>query len=1027
MASWLRLLAGAMAGLAVVLLAVWLALPSVARWVGEAALRDAGFADARIAGVSHLGLGLRVDTIALAPAGRFALDDVRVAATLGDLVSLRAQRITIGRLRLRAEVDDDGSLRLPGLAPPEPAGRSGRPGGLPPLPVNEVAVERATVSLATPAGPVAADLSEIDASVTDAAIDLSARYDVSARDVTLSGTLGARVGLADLELTIGAELTGGAASLGAAGIEHITGEAAVAVGGTRDPRATVTLKAANATVAGTDLGPLLASARLAGAALTADVITSEPAGWHLQASATADLAAQSFGLRGSVDIRDLAAANLSLNGRAQGQLTLEGGWSAARPGGVLARGTLTLDGQDLAMPDLFWNGQAMVRSALAVRPDGLDITVVEPWRLRAVPTPQALPTALEALGERPLAVTFAGDGSAGPAVVSVALSPLAVQTAGVLSIGGDAGLDVQVRMGHAKARFGRASTTVETTDLAATATSLPVADLMLEEARYTGEASYRNGRWRLAGQGRIAATGSAGPIGLDGAQAAWSGVLAGDLAGLRFVPDDCLTLRADGVRIQTVRLADLAPPCLRARGDQPLVAFAFADAAIDLAMRAEPSAMSLAYSVDGARQKAVRGQWPTIELDARVERGDLQTLAGRLDGLQAALPADGVAVSGGQADVRFADGRLAALEARMDRVASTASPPVWTPLEAALTARPDGPATAFEGRLGDASGALVVEVAGQSAPDGGSAQVTLYPITFFPEVRELGAVLPAWGKTVTDSTGTLGFDGTIAWTGQGMDSTGVLTLQGIGFATPQVQVAGIDAEIQFESLLPPATPADQRVVIGLVEAGVPLTDGRIAFDLDDGQALAISQARFAVADGELRTDPFMLDLSDLNDSRVSLVGEGIALENLFAISGIEGLRGSGRLSGRIPIVVSADGVRIDAGLLDAGTQGTLTYAPDDLPGFLQGDDLQTQMLRDVLKNFQYEQLSLSLSGLLGTEQTVTLTSRGSNPDFLDGHPIELNVNLNGPLVNVLRSTLAPDSLPGVLEREFQLKQQETQQ
>ena len=1024
MASWLRLLAGAMAGLAVVLLAMWLALPSVARWAGEAALRDAGFADARIDGVSHLGLGLRVDSIALAPAGRFALDDVQVAATLGGLVSLRAERITVGRLRLHAEVADDGSLRLPGLAPPDPARRSDGPAGLPALPVDGLAVAHATVSLVTPAGPVTAELSEIDASLTDEAIDLSARYDINAQNAALSGTLGGRVGLADLEVTIGADLTGGAASLGAAAIEHITGEAAVAVGGTRDPRATVTLTAANATVAGTDIGPLLASARLDGTAVTADVITSEPVGWHLQASATADLAAQSFDMRANVDIRDLAAAaDLSLNGRAQGQLALEGGWS----GGVVARGTLTLDGQDLAMPDLFWNGQATVRSALAVHPGGFDITVVDPWRLSAVPTPQALPTALEALGERPLAVSFAGDGSAGPAVVSVALSPLAVDTAGMLSIDGEAGVAVQVRMGQAQARFARASTTVETTDLTVTATSLPVADLVMEEARYTGEAIYRNGRWRLDGQGRMAATGSAGPLGLDGARAAWSGVLTGDEAGLQFVPDDCLSLRADGVRIETVRLADLTPPCLRARDDRPLVAFAFADDAVDLAARTEPAPMSLAYSVDGAERKAVRGQWPAIELDARIERGDLHALAARLEGLEAAVSADGVVLGGGQADIRFADGRLEALEARVGRVASSAAPPVWTPLEASLTARPDGEATAFEGRLGDASGALVVEIAGRSAADGGNAQVTVYPITFFPEVRELGTILPAWGETVTDSTGTLGFDGTIAWTGQGVDSAGVLTLQGIGFATPQARVTGIDAEIQFDSLLPPATPADQRVAIGMVQAGVPLTDGRIAFDLDDGRALAITQARFAVADGELGTDPFMLDLSDLDDSRVSLVGEGIALENLFAISGIEGLRGSGRLSGRIPIVVSADGVRIDAGLLDAGTQGTLTYDPDELPGFLRGDDLQTQMLRDVLKNFQYERLSLSLSGLLGTEQTVTLTSRGSNPDFLDGHPIELNVNLNGPLVNVLRSTLAPDSLPGVLEREFQLKQQETQQ
>src|SRR5690606_40716784 len=88
--------------------------------------------------------------------------------------------------------------------------------------------------------------------------------------------------------------------------------------------------------------------------------------------------------------------------------------------------------------------------------------------------------------------------------------------------------------------------------------------------------------------------------------------------------------------------------------------------------------------------------------------------------------------------------------------------------------------------------------------------------------------------------------------------------------------------------------------------------------------------------------------------------------------------------------------------------------------FLRGEDVRSQMLREVLTNFRYEELSLAVSGESGEggEQTLTLNARGANPDFLDGHPIELSFNFRGPLLGAVRSAVDLTDAAG-LERLFE--------
>ncbi len=62
-------------------------------------------------------------------------------------------------------------------------------------------------------------------------------------------------------------------------------------------------------------------------------------------------------------------------------------------------------------------------------------------------------------------------------------------------------------------------------------------------------------------------------------------------------------------------------------------------------------------------------------------------------------------------------------------------------------------------------------------------------------------------------------------------------------------------------------------------------------------------------------------------------------------------------------------------------------------------------VRDVLRNLQYKEFTIELSeGSQGTE-VIALHISGKNPDFYGGHPVELNLNIEGDLGALIRQSL----------------------
>ena len=257
--------------------------------------------------------------------------------------------------------------------------------------------------------------------------------------------------------------------------------------------------------------------------------------------------------------------------------------------------------------------------------------------------------------------------------------------------------------------------------------------------------------------------------------------------------------------------------------------------------------------------------------------------------------------------------------------------------------------------------------------------------------------------------------------GKGLDGSAEVRVAGLSLRGPAFTVSGVNGLVALSSLDPVLTPPGQWLSANSIDVGLPLTEALVSFQVRRGERLAIEQAEVRWAGGRLRMLPASFASGDRRRS-LTLEADGLDLEQVLAQFEVQGLEATGTLGGRIPVELEGSGVRVEGGRLQAAGTGRVRYDPADPPAFLGGGgDSGTAVLREALRNFHYDELALTIDGVLGKETVVGLKLKGANPDFQGGRPVALNVRLSGALDRILRSGLRSYQIPdSVRERIEQL-------
>jgi hypothetical protein len=72
----------------------------------------------------------------------------------------------------------------------------------------------------------------------------------------------------------------------------------------------------------------------------------------------------------------------------------------------------------------------------------------------------------------------------------------------------------------------------------------------------------------------------------------------------------------------------------------------------------------------------------------------------------------------------------------------------------------------------------------------------------------------------------------------------------------------------------------------------------------------------------------------------------------------------------------------------------------------------------ALSNFQYSDLTLTVSRESGGDTVALMQVKGRNPDFYGGHPVEFNLNVSGKLDQILNRGLAGYRIPDAIRERL---------
>lgn len=172
---------------------------------------------------------------------------------------------------------------------------------------------------------------------------------------------------------------------------------------------------------------------------------------------------------------------------------------------------------------------------------------------------------------------------------------------------------------------------------------------------------------------------------------------------------------------------------------------------------------------------------------------------------------------------------------------------------------------------------------------------------------------------------------------------------------------------------------------------VPIADTKPA-------TLSISEARMPWGEGHIGLTDATVPLGGKTDIALNLDVQKVSMASLLRALTDDKTVATGEVSGTVLLTIAADGsVRVGKGSLRAIAPGVISLSPEAIPG----DNPQVALVREVMKNLQYNVLALDMEMGENNNLTVKLAVEGKNPDVEKGRPIKLNVNLTGDLLNLL--------------------------
>lgn len=429
---------------------------------------------------------------------------------------------------------------------------------------------------------------------------------------------------------------------------------------------------------------------------------------------------------------------------------------------------------------------------------------------------------------------------------------------------------------------------------------------------------------------------------------------------------------------------------------------------LETALQTELTSKTLSMPLKiGSRELAIKGETPFLRLETGEgafrfsSRLGLSTISGDL--IPANVTSGGFSFSGSVPE----SGLIGRIRSSDVRIEDFREDPIYAPMVADLTA------TLKDGRIA-LSGPLTLQRSGWTIAEAemdlglsdlsGTAKLVGRELQFEPDGLQPYDLSDLLRPILPNARGMLRANADFTITRGKLAGTGNVSFDGLSFDTFRLgAIRGVSGSVDFEDVFALTTLPDQIVSVEMIDSGVPLRSGRIAFQLLEGRVLELQGARWPFAGGELFVEPTRWQLGG-DTELVTINAEKIELAQLVQALALEKeFRAEGTVSGSFPLEIIGPNAFIRGAVLKADEKGgKLAYVGNSLDALTGRNDV-TDYAVEALQDFRFKVFEVGANGNVSGDIDVSIGLEGQNPDVLEGTEIRFNVAIASKLAQLLRS------------------------
>lgn len=242
----------------------------------------------------------------------------------------------------------------------------------------------------------------------------------------------------------------------------------------------------------------------------------------------------------------------------------------------------------------------------------------------------------------------------------------------------------------------------------------------------------------------------------------------------------------------------------------------------------------------------------------------------------------------------------------------------------------------------------------------------------------------------------------------------------INLISESINFEGLSFQHEISSFDSFSSPPGQTIKVKRIDIADGIRNLHINYQTKKLDELAVRQLNLQYGTAEFKLlQPFRFDPLNYNVDGLKARVSHLELEKLLSLALQDQIKAQGLLTGVIEFSLLNKKPQVH-GFLSVNEPGWIQYRPGPKPeNHLNLSDGPMEILKAYLYDFHYEDLSVDIRSNEFYKMTMAFKSLGRNPEYLQGKPLKLNVNIEQNLLAALQTLMLTYDLPERLKQHFE--------